>query len=444
MNSINDTIVALCSGAIKSAISVIRVSGNDSFNIVNSIFSNKKEKLHQKAYYGFIKENDEIVDEVMVTYYVGPKSFTAEDMVEISCHGNMYIVSKIIELIISKGARLAENGEFTKRAFLFNRIDLVNAESINDLINANSKQAVKLAMSGLNGLTSEYVLKLSDDLLNVISQIEVNIDYPEYDDVEQLRYDSVLPSINEFINQLDKVIDDTKKGQTIKDGIDTVIVGRPNVGKSSLLNAMLKEDKAIVTNIAGTTRDIVEGKIDFYGLTLNLIDTAGIRKSDDVIENIGINKSLKSLEKAQLVLLVIDGSETLTKEDEELLEKTKDYKRIIVINKNDNDIKVNIENAVYISSLNKDLKQLEERIKEEFKDLSYNDEPLLFNARQLGLLNKAKESLLSAKQEAINGQVIDIIAIDLQAAYGCILEILGKSSKEDLLDNIFSKFCLGK
>ena len=444
MSSINDTIVALCSGAIKSAISVIRVSGNDSFNIVNSIFSNKKEKLHQKAYYGFIKENDEIVDEVMITYYVGPKSFTAEDMVEISCHGNMYIVSKIIELIISKGARLAENGEFTKRAFLFNRIDLVNAESINDLINANSKQAVKLAMSGLNGLTSEYVLKLSDDLLNVISQIEVNIDYPEYDDVEQLRYDSVLPSINEFINQLDKVIDDTKKGQTIKDGIDTVIVGRPNVGKSSLLNAMLKEDKAIVTNIAGTTRDIVEGKIDFYGLTLNLIDTAGIRKSDDVIENIGINKSLKSLEKAQLVLLVIDGSETLTKEDEELLEKTKDYKRIIVINKNDNDIKVNIENAVYISSLNKDLKQLEERIKEEFKDLSYNDEPLLFNARQLGLLNKAKESLLSAKNEAENGQVIDIIAIDLQAAYGCILEILGKSSKEDLLDNIFSKFCLGK
>ena len=444
MYSINDTIVALCSGAIKSAISVIRVSGNDSFNIVNSIFSNKKEKLHQKAYYGFIKENDEIVDEVMVTYYVGPKSFTAEDMVEISCHGNMYIVTKIIELIISKGARLAENGEFTKRAFLFNRIDLVNAESINDLINANSKQAVKLAMSGLNGLTSEYVLKLSDDLLNVISQIEVNIDYPEYDDVEQLRYDSVLPSINEFINQLDKVIDDTKKGQTIKDGIDTVIVGRPNVGKSSLLNAMLKEDKAIVTNIAGTTRDIVEGKIDFYGLTLNLIDTAGIRKSDDVIENIGINKSLKSLEKAQLVLLVIDGSEALTKEDEELLEKTKDYKRIIVINKNDNDIKVNIENAVYISSLNKDLKQLEERIKEEFKDLSYNDEPLLFNARQLGLLNKAKESLLSAKNEAENGQVIDIIAIDLQAAYGCILEILGKSSKEDLLDNIFSKFCLGK
>lgn len=444
MNSINDTIVALCSGAVKSAIAVIRVSGNDSFLIVDSIFSNKKEKEHQKAYYGFIKENDEIIDEVMVTYYKGPHSFTAENMVEISCHGNMYVVEKVLELLISKGARLAEKGEFSKRAFLFGRIDLVNAEAINDLINASSRQAVKLALSGLNGLTSEYVEKLSSDLIDVIGQIEVNIDYPEYDDIEQLRYDSVLPSINEFLKQLDKVIDDTKKGQTIKDGIDTVIVGRPNVGKSSLLNAMLKEDKAIVTNIAGTTRDIVEGKIDFYGLTLNLIDTAGIRESDDIIEQIGINKSLKSLEKAQLVLLVLDGSEELTEEDYDLLENTKQYKRIVVINKIDNEVKVDYENAVYISSLNKDLKQLEERIKSMFAELSYNDEPLLFNARQLGLLNKAKEHLLEAKKQAELGQVIDLISIDLTQAYSCIKEILGKSNQEDLLDNIFSRFCLGK
>ena len=444
MNSINDTIVALSSGAIKAAISVIRVSGNDSFAIVDSIFSNKKEKQHQKAYYGYIKENEEIVDEVMVTYYKGPKSFTAEDMVEISCHGNMYIVSKIIELIISKGARLAEQGEFSKRAFLFKRIDLVNAEAINDLINANSKQAVKLALSGLQGLTSNYVYELSDGLLDVISQIEVNIDYPEYDDIEQLTFDSVLPSINKFLVQLDKVIDDTKKGQTIKDGINTVILGRPNVGKSSLLNALLKEDKAIVTNIAGTTRDIVEGKIDFYGLTLNLIDTAGIHESNDFIEQIGINKSLESLEKARLVLLVIDGSESLTSQDEELLEKTKDYKRIIVINKSDAELKVNYEGAVYISSLNKDLKQLEAKIKEMFAELTYNNEPLLFNARQLGLLNQAKQHLIEAKVQAESGQVIDLIAIDLQQAYSCILKILGKSNEEDLLNNIFSKFCLGK
>ena len=444
MNSFNDTIVSLCSGAVKAAISVIRVSGSSSFDIVNSVFSNKKEKQHQKVYYGYIKDEDEIVDEVMVAYYKGPHSFTAEDMVEISCHGNMYIVEKILELLISKGARIADRGEFSQRAFLFKRIDLVNAEAINDLINASSKQAVKLALSGLKGLTSSYVDELSNGLLDVISQIEVNIDYPEYDDIEQLTFDSVLPSINNFLVQLDKVIDDTKKGQTIKDGINTVILGKPNVGKSSLLNALLKEDKAIVTSIAGTTRDIVEGKIDFYGLTLNLVDTAGIHESNDFIEKIGINKSLESLKKAQLVLLVLDGSRELEDEDYELLEKTKDHTRIIVINKNDQELKFKMDEAVYISSVNKDLKELEVKIKEIFKDLSYNDEPLLFNARQLGLLNQAKGHLLEAKHQAENGQVIDLISIDLKQAYVCILEILGKNNAEGLLDNIFSKFCLGK
>lgn len=444
MNSINDTIVALSSGAIKSAISVIRVSGNDSFSIVDSVFTNKNVHEHQHVYYGYIKDKDDTIDEVMVSYYYGPKSFTAENMVEISCHGNLYIVKSIIELLISKGARLAEHGEFSKRAFLFKRIDLVNAEAINDLINASSKQASRLALSGLKGLTSSYVMKLSDSLLDVISQIEVNIDYPEYDDVEQLRYDSILPSIEDFLKQLDNVIEQTKKGQTIKEGINTVIIGKPNVGKSSLLNAMLNEDKAIVTSIAGTTRDIVEGKIDFYGLTLNLIDTAGIHESQDEIENIGINKSIKSLENATLVLLVLDGSKELSKEDYDLLEKTKDYNRIVVVNKNDQKLKFAYDGAIYISTLNKDLKQLEDKIKTMFSSLTYNDEPLLFNARQLGLLTKAKKYLLSAKQEALNGQVIDIISIDLRQAYLAILEILGKSNSDNLLDNIFSKFCLGK
>ncbi len=444
MDSINDTIVALCSGGVKAAISVIRVSGNDAFLIVDKIFTNKKNHEHQHVYYGHIKDNDEIIDEVMVTYYYSPKSFTAENMVEISCHGNLLIVKKIIGLLIKNGARLATNGEFSKRAFLFNRIDLVNAEAINDLINANSEQSLKLALSGLNGITSDYVYKLSESLLDVIAQIEVNIDYPEYDDVEQLRYDSVLPSINDFLDKLDKVIADTKKGQTIKNGIDTVIIGKPNVGKSSLLNAMLKEDKAIVTDIEGTTRDIVEGKIDFYGLTLNLIDTAGIRKSNDLIEQIGISKSLKSLEKASLVLLVLDGSKPLSDEDNELLNKTKNYQRIIIVNKSDQNLCFKIDNAVYISTINNDLKQLEERIKSMFNDLIYDNTPLLFNARQEGLLNKAKEHLLEAKNQALNGQVIDLISIDLKEAYTCILEILGKNNSFDLLDNIFSKFCLGK
>lgn len=444
MNSINDTIVALCSGAIKSAISVIRVSGNDAFAIVDSFFTNKKKHEHQHVYYGYILDQNEIIDEVMVAYYFGPHSFTAENMVEISCHGNLYIVQKIIELIISKGARLAENGEFTKRAFLFNRIDLVNAEAINDLINATSQQSVKLALSALNGTTSQYVEQLSQKLLDVLSLIEVNIDYPEYDDVEELRHDSILPSIQEFITQLNQVIEDTKKGQTVKEGINTVIVGRPNVGKSSLLNAMLKEDKAIVTNIAGTTRDIVEGKINLNGITLNLIDTAGIHETNDIIEQIGISKSLQSLEKAALVLCVLDGSEELTDEDKNILERTNNYPRIILINKADQNVKIQLKDAIRISAINKDIQQLEIKIKEMFQDLIYQNEPLLFNARQLGLLNKAKQHLLDAKNQAEQGQVIDIISIDLKLAYTCINEILGRNNSEDLLNNIFSKFCLGK
>ena len=288
----------------------------------------------------------------MVAFFKGPHSFTAEDMVEISCHGNMLIVNKILKLLIKHGARLAERGEFTKRAFLFNRIDLVNAEAVNDLINATSDASISLAMSALKGKTSTYVENLSDKLLDVISQIEVNIDYPEYDDIEQLRYDSVLPSINDFLDDLNKVIDDTRKGNIIKDGIDTVIVGKPNVGKSSLLNAMIKEDKAIVTEIAGTTRDIVEGKIEINGITLNLIDTAGIHESNDKIEKIGINKSLEYLNKAKLVLVLLDGSKPLDDDDKQILEKTKTYNRIIILNKDD------IGNNVFVDGAIKILKNL--------------------------------------------------------------------------------------
>ena len=442
---LNDTIIALSSGYVKAAISVIRVSGSNSFSIVNEIFTNKKEKEHQKIYYGNIVDDGNIVDEVMVAFFKGPHSFTAEDMVEISCHGNMLIVNKILKLLIKHGARLAERGEFTKRAFLFNRIDLVNAEAVNDLINATSDASINLAMSALKGKTSTYVENLSDKLLDVISQIEVNIDYPEYDDIEQLRYDSVLPSINGFLDDLNKVIDDTRKGNIIKDGIDTVIVGKPNVGKSSLLNAMIKEDKAIVTEIAGTTRDIVEGKIEINGITLNLIDTAGIHESNDKIEKIGINKSLEYLDKAKLVLVLLDGSKPLDDDDRQILEKTKTYNRIIILNKDDIGNNVFVDGAIKISALNHDIEELENKIKELFANYEYNNEPILFNARQLGLLERAKRSLLQAKSEAENGQVIDIISIPLKEAYDSILEILGrKGDFESFLSSIFSKFCLGK
>lgn len=439
-----NTIVALSSGAIKSAISIIRMSGPDSFNILKNIFSNKQDYQANKIYFGYIKDKEEVVDEVLVSTFLAPHSFTGEDMVEISCHGNLYIVSKIIELCLSFGAKMAERGEFSKRAFINGKIDLVEAESINDLINANNKQAIKLALNGLKGNTSKYVEKLSADLLDLISQIEVNIDYPEYDEVEELTHLSVLPKLIEMENTLNQVIKDTQKGYLIKEGLNTVILGKPNVGKSSLLNALLKQDKAIVTDIAGTTRDLVEGKIDLNGITLNLIDTAGVHEVNDKIEKIGIDKTLNVLKDAHLVLLVLDNSKNLTDEDNYLLDLTKNYNRIIVFNKNDLNSLNQFPDSVNISALNHDLKQLEDKIKEKFKDLDYNDEPLLFNARQLGLLKNALNNVIQAKQQASKGQVIDIIAIDIQSAYKNILEILGQSSNLNLLDNIFSKFCLGK
>ena len=439
-----NTIVALSSGAIKSAIAIIRMSGPDSFNILKNIFSNKQDYQANKIYFGYIKDKEEVVDEVLVSTFLAPHSFTGEDMVEISCHGNLYIVSKIIELCLSFGAKMAERGEFSKRAFINGKIDLVEAESINDLINANNKQAIKLALNGLKGNTSKYVEKLSADLLDLISQIEVNIDYPEHDEVEELTHLSVLPKLIEMENTLNQVIKDTQKGYLIKEGLNTVILGKPNVGKSSLLNALLKQDKAIVTDIAGTTRDLVEGKIDLNGITLNLIDTAGVHEVNDKIEKIGIDKTLNVLKDAHLVLLVLDNSKNLTDEDNYLLDLTKNYNRIIVFNKNDLNSLNQFPDAVNISALNHDLKQLEDKIKEKFKDLDYNDEPLLFNARQLGLLKNALNNVIQAKQQASKGQVIDIIAIDIQSAYKNILEILGQSSNLNLLDNIFSKFCLGK
>ncbi len=440
----NETIVALSSGTMKAAIAIIRLSGSQSFEILSAIFSNQKQYEHQKIYYGYIMDQQEVVDEVMVSCFLAPHSFTCENMVEINCHGNPYIIQHIIALCIQHGARLAERGEFTKRAFLNGRIDLVKAESINDLIMASNKQAVQLALSGLKGLTSKYVVDLSEQLLDVMGTIEVNIDYPEYDDVEELTHQTILPKINQFLTLLEKVIADTKRGQTIKEGIKTVILGKPNVGKSSLLNALLKEDKAIVTDIAGTTRDIVEGYIDMDGITLNLIDTAGIHQGIDKIEKIGIQKSIEALKQAELVLLVFDASSPLDKQDKALLELTKNQPRIIVLNKGDLKQTIQLENAVVISAKNHELQPLEEKIHQMFHELEYNHDPLLFNARQLGLLNQAKQHLLEAQRQSLQHQVIDLIYIDIEQAYKCILEILGKNPHLDLLDHIFSKFCLGK
>jgi tRNA modification GTPase len=440
-----DTIVALATPPLKGALAIIRISGDRSLEIIESIFTRKINESH-KVYYGYIvNSSKEKVDEVMVTYFKGPKSFTGEDVIEISCHGSMLIANEIIELILSKGARLATRGEFSSRAFYNGRIDLVQAESINELINAESKEAKKLQLYSLTGETSKLVSPIQTVLADILSLIEVNIDYPEYEDIEVETNEKLLTKIDPLINQIDKLIKDGESSKLVNDGISVAIVGRPNVGKSSLLNALIKQDKAIVTNIPGTTRDVVEGKIRLNGLTLNLLDTAGIRDASNEVEKIGIEKSKVSIENADLVLLVLEANK-FTSEDQELLDLTENKKRIIVYNKKElisiNDYK---EGEVYISALNKDTKALEEAISKLF-NLSELDNitPALCSSRELGLLLKVKENLLKAKEEAQCGIALDLIAIFLKAAYDATKEILGQEITVDLEQEIFSRFCLGK
>ena len=358
-----DCIVSLITPPMKGAVAVIRMSGEESLSITNRIFSRFITESH-KVYYGFIvnKETGEKIDEVMVSYFKGPRSFTGEDVVEISCHGSLIIVNQIIELCIKYGARISERGEFSSRAFYNGRIDLVQAEAINSLINAETLQAKRLQLFSLSGQTSSLIYPIKEKLADILSLIEVNIDYPEYQDIEEMTTNKIIEEVDPLIEEINSLIKSGERSKLIFSGINVAIVGRPNVGKSSLLNALLKQDKAIVTNIPGTTRDVVEGKINLNGLVLNLLDTAGIRNSEDEVEKIGIEKSKQIAEQADLVLLVLEADKTL-KEDEELLEMVKGYKHLVVYNKkelmNQNSID---SDKIYISALNKDIDSLEEAI----------------------------------------------------------------------------------
>ena len=441
-----DCIVSLITPPIKGAVAVIRISGDNSLEIINNIFSRKIISSHQ-VYYGFIidKENQEKIDEVMVTYFKGPKSFTGEDVVEISCHGSMIIANQIIELCIKFGARIAERGEFSSRAFYNGRIDLVQAEAINSLINAETLQAKRLQMFSLTGQTSNLIRPIETSLADILSLIEVNIDYPEYQDIEEVTNNKIIDEVDPLILSIDKLIKNGEKSKLINEGINVAIIGRPNVGKSSLLNALLKTDKAIVTNIPGTTRDIVEGKVNLNGLILNLLDTAGIRESNDEVEKIGIEKSRQIINQADLVILVLEA-DIFTLEDQELLDLTSDKKRIIVHNKKelikDNNLK---KEEIYISALNKDINSLEEEI---IRLFNFNDidkmDPSVCSSREIGLLNKAKENLKKAKEEAKKNISLDLISISLKQAYDSIRDILGEEIKVDLASEIFSRFCVGK
>ena len=439
----NDTIAAIATANATGAVSIIRISGDEAILIASKLIN--KDLSKKEGYtitFGIVQEANDVVDEVLVSIFRAPKSYTGEDVVEIGCHGGLFITRKILSLCLGKGARLARRGEFTERAFLNGKMDLSQAEGVNDLINATDEVNAKSAMHSLKGSVSKILKPLEEDLTQIISNIEVNIDYPEYDDVHQLTEDEILPKAKAWLKDIQKLIDEAKKAVNIREGIDTVILGRPNVGKSSLLNALLEEDKAIVTDIAGTTRDIVEGTVRLDGITLNLIDTAGIHESNDIVEKIGIDKSLQALEKAELVIVVLDGSEALTDEDHKLLEMTKNKNRIVVYNKNDKAIQ---HDGISISAINGDVEALTNAMKEKYeKELYLASSDTLNNERQIGLAIQAEQSMKNAIRTLEDGMELDLVTIDLENAWTSLKEITGKVGKEDLLDEIFSRFCLGK
>ena len=440
-----ETIVALATAPMKSALHIIRISGDDAFDIVSKISSKEVKCLNKrKLMVSKIVDNDKHIDDVVLAVYKNPHSFTGEDLVEIMCHGSVLIANQIIELLIKHGARLATNGEYSQRAYLNQKIDLVQAEAINDVINSITKESKSLSMLSLEGQTSNFVRSVKDKIADLLSLIEVNIDYPEYEDIEVANKTQIIDSCNLIISRISELVEDAGKAKIINEGIKTAIVGKPNVGKSSLLNALLGEDKAIVTSLAGTTRDVVEGDVNLNGITLHLLDTAGIRDSEDIIENIGVDKSKKMMEEADLVLVVLDSSSNLDKEDEEVLELSKNSNRIIIYNKADKAQNKNHE-GIYVSALNKDVGALKEAIYNKF---GINEEtfsrPALNNARQIGLLNNAKENLLKAVNDASNDLPVDLIAVSLTSAYKAILQILGEDNDIDLSKEIFKRFCVGK
>lgn len=448
-----DTIAAISTTLGIGAISIIRISGPDSINIINKIFKGKQitEEMDHTINYGFIVEQDEKIDEVLISYMKAPRTFTKEDIIEINCHGGIATTSKVLELVIKAGARLAEPGEFTKRAFLNGRIDLVEAEAVMDLIETKSDQARAVALKNLEGKTSNYLQQLREKITDLLVSIEVNIDYPEYTDITTMTTDIVKPKLSDIINELQNLINKSNDSTIIKEGIKTVILGRPNVGKSSLLNALLDENKAIVTDIAGTTRDIVEGTITINGILLNIIDTAGIRETQDKIESLGVSKSLELLTSADLVILVLNNNEELTNEDLLLLERIKGKPSIIVINKIDLQNKLNInqlkEYSLVMSSMKdkKGILELKATISDMFQleKINKNDDQFLNSIRQTTLAKEALE-ILNTAYKNLEQDELDLVELDIKSAWNKLGEITGETYNEELLDNLFSRFCLGK
>ena len=445
-----DTITAISTALGVGAISIIRVSGDDSINIVNKIFkgSNLNNVPSHTIHYGKIMDGNEEIDEVLVSIMKSPKTFTTENIVEINCHGGIMTTKRVLELLLTNGCRLAEPGEFTKRAYLNGRIDLQEAEGIMDLINAKTDQQRKIAMNQVNGTVSNMIKNIRSRITKIISNIEVNIDYPEYDDILEITIDMINNLIKELKEDIKLIILKSESGKLVKEGITTSIIGKPNVGKSSLLNNLLEEEKAIVTDIEGTTRDIVEGTINIDGLILNIVDTAGIRKTDNIVEQIGVEKSKKLIEESDLILFVLNNNEELTKEEEEILGQLKDKNYIIVINKIDleNKLNINDNNVVRISNLNKiGIEDLKNKIKQiyQLEKINQDDFTYITNSRDIAILKTVLKEL-EELEEKINISSIDMLEIDLKSIWEKLGSITGETYEEELIDYLFSNFCLGK
>lgn len=438
-----NTIVSLITPPLMGAIAVIRISGDDAVTITQNIFVGKFLKPNGVSYGYIVDENKEKVDQVLVTYFKAPHSFTGEDVIEISCHGSMIIANEIISLILANGARLAQRGEFSSRAYLNNKIDLVQAEAINSLINANTIESKKLALYSLQGETSSLLTPIITSLADLLSNIEVNIDYPEYQDIEEITISKVITKSEENIKEIDKLLNQSQKSQMFISGIKVAIVGLPNTGKSSLLNAFLNEEKAIVTDIPGTTRDVVEGDISLGGVPIHLLDTAGIRKADNLVEQIGVEKSQKMIDEADLVIMVLDSTKKITNEEKELMNLLKNKKHIIVYNKVDL-IKEIDDEKIYISAMNKNISPLKNKILDMFGITTKDITPSLCSSREIGLLKKAKSDLIKAKEDAEYSLSLDLIAVSLKEAYDALKEIIGQTINVDLSEEIFSRFCVGK
>jgi len=450
----SDTICAISTSLGVGAVSIIRVSGPDAISIVSKLFSgdNLNNVNSHTIHYGFIVDNKEKIDEVLVTVMRSPKTFTREDVVEINCHGGIATTNKVLELLLLNGCRQAEPGEFTKRAFLNGRINLMEAEAVADLINGKTEEARRVAISQMQGSGSKLISKLREDLVGLISNIEVNIDYPEYQDIYEVTINDIKEKINYFHDSLTNIINNYENGRILTDGIKTVIVGRPNVGKSSILNKLLDYNKAIVTDIPGTTRDIVEGSISFNGILLNIIDTAGIRDTDDVVEKIGVEISLFKINEADLVLVILNNNEELNDVDLDILNKTKDKTSIIVINKNDLDSKIDLSklegrNIVYTNTVTLEgIDTLKDKITELFKleEIKKSDYNYITNVRQISKIKECLKRIDDIKESLNNELPLDMIEIDLRDIWDILGEIIGESYTEELLDQLFSKFCVGK